>query len=212
MKNKMIRVVSRGIVSTSRGRVMSPIMYPYKETIDRIWNMITKDRADIDEQLPDGSFVRLTVQNYDKDNTIKNDVATKTPVQVVSKPVEHKNEEPEDKKTVEVITRTLVKEEPVSPIETVETERVETPIEEPKETVVEPVEPSVEEQENEAPAETTEVEPTDSIDSVDEEVEVPVEHKEVVTPQNSRKNRKRNKNRQENKVDGASISVTAEEV
>lgn len=84
---KMIRVVSRGFVFTSRGRVMSPIMSPYRESINRIWSMITVDRADVEEKLDDGSFVPLTVQNYDKDNIIKADVATGVPVKVIKEPV-----------------------------------------------------------------------------------------------------------------------------
>lgn len=67
---KMVRVTSRGMVTTSRGRVMSPIMSPYRETVDRIWGMITVDRADVEEQLPDKTFVKLTVQNFDKDNYV----------------------------------------------------------------------------------------------------------------------------------------------
>ena len=83
---KMIRVVSRGFVFTSRGRVMSPIMSPYRESINRIWSMITVDRADVEEKLDDGSFVPLTVQNYDKDNNIKADIATGVPVKVTKEP------------------------------------------------------------------------------------------------------------------------------
>lgn len=79
---KMIRVVSRGYVSTSRGRVMTPLMSPYRESVNRIWNMLTVDRADIDEKLDDGSFIRLTIHNYDKDNSVKADVATGIPHKV----------------------------------------------------------------------------------------------------------------------------------
>ena len=79
---KMIRVVSRGYVSTSRGRVMTPLMSPYRESVNRIWNMLTVDRADINEKLDDGSFIRLTIHNYDKDNSVKADVATGIPHKV----------------------------------------------------------------------------------------------------------------------------------
>lgn len=71
---KMIRVTSRGYVTTSRGRVISPIMSPYRESISRIWSMITTDRADVEEKLPDGSFVKLTAQNFDKDNFVSKEV------------------------------------------------------------------------------------------------------------------------------------------
>jgi hypothetical protein len=103
MDTKMIRIVSRGFVLSSRGRVMTPIMTPYRESINRIWSMLTVDRADIDEKLDDGTFVRLNIQNYDKDNSIKADVATGTPHKVIEPiapptpvPVEpEKKEEPE---------------------------------------------------------------------------------------------------------------------
>lgn len=87
-ETKMIRIVSRGYVFSSRGRVMTPIMTPYRESVNRIWSMLTSDRADIEEKLPDGTFVRLNIQNYDKDNTIKADVATSIPHKVSSAPVE----------------------------------------------------------------------------------------------------------------------------
>lgn len=67
---KMIRIVSRGYVMTSRGRVITPIMSPYRESISRIWSMITTDRADVEEKLPDGTFLKLDAQNFDKDNFV----------------------------------------------------------------------------------------------------------------------------------------------
>ena len=67
---KMIRVPSRGYVTTSRGQVIAPIMSPYRESISCIWSMITIDRATVEEQLPDGSFLKLDVQNFDKDNFV----------------------------------------------------------------------------------------------------------------------------------------------
>lgn len=106
-ETKMIRIVSRGYVLSSRGRVMTPIMTPYRESVNRIWSMLTSDRADIEEKLPDGTFVRLNIQNYDKDNTIKADVATSIPHKVSSAPVEEpKVEEPKVEEEV--------KEEPAS--------------------------------------------------------------------------------------------------
>ena len=67
---KMIRVPSRGYVTTSRGQVIAPIMSPYRESISCIWSMITVDRATVEEQLPDGTFLKLDVQNFDKDNFV----------------------------------------------------------------------------------------------------------------------------------------------
>ena len=98
---KMIRVTSRGYVTTSRGRVISPIMSPYRESISRIWSMITTDRADVEEKLPDGSFVKLTAQNFDKDNFISEEVKQvekpelKDPVETF-KNIDGENKAPEE--------------------------------------------------------------------------------------------------------------------
>ena len=74
---KMIRITSRGFVNTNRGQVMTPIMSPYRESINQIWNMITADRADVEEKLPDGSFVKLTVDNFDTDNFVSKEIKYK---------------------------------------------------------------------------------------------------------------------------------------
>lgn len=66
---KMIKVTSRGYVMTSRGRCLAPIRTPYRENISKIWSMITSDRADVWEKLPNGDFIKLTPQNFDKDNS-----------------------------------------------------------------------------------------------------------------------------------------------
>ena len=108
---KMIKVTSRGYVMTSRGRVLAPIRTPYRESVSKIWSMITTDRADVWEKLPNGEFIQLTPLNFDKDNSsIGNtntvefvDEATfapteetkdETPVEEVKEPVEDKVEEP----------------------------------------------------------------------------------------------------------------------
>jgi hypothetical protein len=110
---KLIRVTSRGFVTTSRGRVISPIVSPYRESIHRIWSMLTVDRADIEEKLPDGSFIKLDIQNYDKDNTIKHDIATGTPHQVVKEiPKPIIKEEPKVEEIKE--ESTTVEEEPTN--------------------------------------------------------------------------------------------------
>lgn len=67
--SKMITIASRGWVTTSRGRTITPIRTPYREAFDRIWSMMTEERAEIYERLSDGRDIRLTVQNYDQDNT-----------------------------------------------------------------------------------------------------------------------------------------------
>ena len=87
---KMVRVVSRGFVTTSRGRVIAPIMSPYRESVSRIWSMITVDRADVEEKLPDGTFLKLTPQNFDKDNFVSKEKKefVKPELQEIEPPVE----------------------------------------------------------------------------------------------------------------------------
>lgn len=224
---KMIRIVSRGYVSTSRGRIMSPVMSPYRESINRIWSMLTVDRADIDEKLPDGSFIRLNIQNYDRDNTIKEEVATNVPVKPVAPtpapvvntvPTQTKVEKP-DENTSE-------------PIEPEKAEEVKTLDETPSEKSLdkkseEPVEvPSEPKDENGAEVPSEEIDPEDTTDESGEESDS--EDSDDTTPENNnnqgsknnKKNRKRNKNRQNSpitvvpptgKVDGNSLAVSTEE-
>lgn len=66
--SKMISIKSRGTVHTSRGIHRSPIRTPYREYIDKIWSIITVDRAEVYEHIGDYE-IKLTPQNYDQDNT-----------------------------------------------------------------------------------------------------------------------------------------------
>lgn len=66
---KMIKVTSRGYVNTSRGKAFAPINRPYRESVDTIFRMLTVDRATIYEVLPNKELLKLTVHNFDKDNT-----------------------------------------------------------------------------------------------------------------------------------------------
>lgn len=68
---KMIIVKSRGIVHSSRGIIRTPIITPYRESIDKIWGMLTQDRADVWEVLRNKSEVQLNIQNFDEDNSPK---------------------------------------------------------------------------------------------------------------------------------------------
>ena len=68
MEKKKIKVTSRGMVITSRGRVRTPIG-PYLENVKNIFAMITRNNATVVEVLPDGKEVTLTIQNFDKDNS-----------------------------------------------------------------------------------------------------------------------------------------------
>lgn len=67
---KRIKVTSRGMVTTSRGRVRTPIG-PYIESVGYISVMIVREKATVVEVLPDGTEVELNIQNFDKDNTKK---------------------------------------------------------------------------------------------------------------------------------------------
>ena len=68
MEKKKIKVTSRGMVITSRGRVRTPIG-PYIENVRNILAMITRNNATVVEILPDGTEATLTIQNFDKDNS-----------------------------------------------------------------------------------------------------------------------------------------------
>lgn len=70
VSTKMIKVTSRGIVTTSRGKVSGPINFPYRESVDKIWNMLTMENATVYEQLLDRSFIKLDIQNFDENNNI----------------------------------------------------------------------------------------------------------------------------------------------
>lgn len=67
-KTKLIKVTSRGLVMTSRGICRSPLGQ-YREKVENILVMITKNKATVVEVLPDGKEIPLTIQNFDKDNT-----------------------------------------------------------------------------------------------------------------------------------------------
>ena len=73
IKTKRIVVKSRGKVLTSRGMCISPIARPYNEKLETIMLMISRYRADVYEVLDDGTEVKLTIQNFDKDNSVKTD-------------------------------------------------------------------------------------------------------------------------------------------
>lgn len=68
MNKKKIKVTSRGMVLTSRGRVRTPIG-PYMENVKVILAMIVRNNATVVEILDDGREIPLTVQNFDKDNS-----------------------------------------------------------------------------------------------------------------------------------------------
>lgn len=68
---KKIVVPSRGMIHTSRGTCRGPIERPYYETIDTILSMISRQELEVYEVLSDNVKVRLTLKNFDKDNSNK---------------------------------------------------------------------------------------------------------------------------------------------
>lgn len=67
---KYIKVLSRGYVTTNRGRAFTPITRAFKESTQNIFTMITKEKATVVEVLSNGKEIQLTPQNFDKDNEI----------------------------------------------------------------------------------------------------------------------------------------------
>lgn len=68
-QTKKIKVISKGIVTTSRGRCRTPIAIPYMENTETILSMLTRDKAKIVEILPTGKEVELTIFNFSQDNS-----------------------------------------------------------------------------------------------------------------------------------------------
>lgn len=139
--SKMIKVTSRGYVTTSRGRAFAPITRPYREDVGVIFSMLTRDRATVVEVLSDKSEIKLTLQNFDKVNDPTFSVedikpVTTTPAKEVEPPavkvepvqVEPATVEPTD--TGDVVSKDEIAEEvPATDAEVGTTE--EAPVEEP---------------------------------------------------------------------------------
>ena len=139
--SKMIKVTSRGYVTTSRGRAFAPITRPYREDVGVIFSMLTRDRATVVEVLSDKSEIALTLQNFDKVNDPTFSVedmklVPMTPAKEVEPPavevepvqVEPATVEPTD--TGDVVSKDEIAEEvPAADAEVGTTE--EAPVEEP---------------------------------------------------------------------------------
>lgn len=156
---KMITVESRGIVTTSRGTVFSPLS-PYRENIQYIWRMITEDQADVYEIVNPTTKVRLTPQNFDKDNRPKpNDsmnkqsVQTNKPEDISTSPVNNgdkeqyqnwnnkknkKNKGKFNKPEVEAMNKQV-------PLEPLSSEEKDALLDNPKETLTDNTKPAVNE-------------------------------------------------------------------
>ena len=86
-KKKMIKVISKGFVFTSRGRVRTPIVKPYKESVKVILDMISRDNATVVEVLPNGEEVPLTIFNFSEDiKPTENKEVQEKHIEIIDKP------------------------------------------------------------------------------------------------------------------------------
>lgn len=104
---KEIKVTSRGMVFTSRGKCRTPLLYPIVEDTSVIFKMITAQRATVVEVLPDGREIELTPQNFDQDNSnadtkVKSAMSKPEPVSSSAvKPPKKAEKKPVEEKKVE---------------------------------------------------------------------------------------------------------------
>lgn len=149
-QTKKIKITSRGIVTTSRGRCRTPIATPYVENINTIFNMLTRDNAKVVEILPNGKEVELTIYNFSKNNAIVETPVVKAPpvhvgypaiVNAGVKPEEIKNERPLTRKERRELERKARAEAEANkvetPVELKETEEVATEVIEKESAIVE---------------------------------------------------------------------------
>lgn len=66
---KFIKITNRCYVTTSRGKIRGPVFTPFKEDVSIIYIMIVRDGAEVYEVCPNGRTVKLTTENFDKDNS-----------------------------------------------------------------------------------------------------------------------------------------------
>ena len=203
MKNsntKLICVPSRGRVITSRGYISTPIVRPYRETLDNIFKMLTsKPKPTILEVLPDGRKIELTTLNFDKDNTL---IRPEISVGSVTPSVNNAETKDDDKVQKPSLTNPEVPshtEEQVNAVEVVPEEVQEVANAENAEPV----------DDQQATTEETSVEVTPE--------EAPVET--VESNDNNYRSKKKNKNRYRNNnnnqqatTEETSVEVTPEEV
>lgn len=173
---KKIKILSRGMVLTSRGMARTPIDRPYLETISSILIMITRYKADVVEVLPGGKEVKLTINNFNCDNTIVEEVeVSKEPVkpeEVPTQPAISKNMSRKERKRLEAERRRLEQENAAKEEAPVEAESTKEEIQSTKDEVIDSqteVEKPVEESVN--PDNTQVEQSVDESDDVVEETE-----------------------------------------
>lgn len=89
-QTKKIKILSKGIVLTSRGRCRTPILTPYVENVNSILSMLTRDNAKIVEILPDKREVELTIYNFSQDNAARDPITKEVaPAHVADPKVVH---------------------------------------------------------------------------------------------------------------------------
>lgn len=154
MNKKKIIIKGKGRVLTSRGTCITPITRPYYEKLDYIMLMISKFRADVWEVLDDGREVRLTIQNFDKDNSkIENDAEMNKPF-IVEDRDEIKARHDQEKAAAEAAKQETPVEVPAPAVDEVKEDHAEEPVnEDTPDEVSEPVQEVVPNATDATPAE-----------------------------------------------------------
>ncbi len=127
-EKKRIKVLSRGPIECC-GFIYGPILTPYWETLAKIFKMVSAN-IHVVEVLEDGTEVKLTVENFKRDNTV-------TPVvEATPEVVEEVKEDIQEEVVEEVEVEPTVVEEVEDEIklETIEPETTEEPVVEKTET------------------------------------------------------------------------------
>lgn len=104
-QTKKIKIVSKGIVTTSRGRCRTPITSPYVENVNVIFSMLTRDNAKINEVLPNGKEVELTIYNFSQDNTVEPEKVVVPAAHVADPAVVNAGKNPNEVKVDRPLTR-----------------------------------------------------------------------------------------------------------
>ena len=105
-QTKKIKIVSKGIVTTSRGRCRTPILTPYVENVNSILSMLTRDKATIVEVLPDKREIELNIYNFSQDNAIRDPITKKVaPAHVADPKVVHAGVPAQETKNDRPLTR-----------------------------------------------------------------------------------------------------------
>jgi len=86
IKTKNIKILSTAPIM-AKGGVYGPILSPYTEQTSTIFAMISKG-VNVVEVLKDGTEIKLTARNFDKDNDIKEEIPKSKPVVIQNVPIQ----------------------------------------------------------------------------------------------------------------------------